>query len=69
MKTDERDCAEAVKAKLEKARAENEVLKEKNDRLQSKVVRLNEALAQAALEVYSLNKKLDAIFKPESGED
>jgi cell division protein FtsB len=58
-----------VKARLEEARAENVALEEENGRLQSDVVRLNMALAEAALEVYSLNKKLDAIFKPESGED
>ena len=68
-KIDAGDCAEVVEAKLEEARAENEALEKEYSWLQSEVIRLNRALAEAALEVYSLNKKLDAIFKPEAEED
>ena len=67
-KIDEGDCAEVVRAGLEEIRAENELLEKDNGWLRSEIIRLNQALAEAALEVYSLNKKLDAIFKPEAGE-
>ncbi len=60
---DERERAD----ELGEARTETEALEHENGWLRLEVVRLNKALAEAALEVYSLNKKLDAIFKPQPG--
>lgn len=54
---------------LEWMRTENSILKAENSRLRSEAVRLNEALAEAGRTIYSLNKKLEAIFKPETGGD
>lgn len=60
---DEREYAN----ELGEVRKEIEALEHENGRLRSEVVRLNKTLVEAVLEVYSLNKKLDAIFKPQPG--
>ena len=59
-KFNEQDCGPVTEAALEKVR-------EENDRLRLEVIRLNADLAWANSEIYSLNRKLDAIFKPEPG--
>jgi regulator of replication initiation timing len=55
-----------LEAELERVRAGNAFLSEENSRLRLEVIRLNEALAEAGQTIYSLNRKLDAIFKPEA---
>ena len=49
---------------LERAQFGNVLLKEENDWLRSEVIRLHQELAEATQTIYSLNTKLDAIFKP-----
>jgi hypothetical protein len=56
---------EDMEAELELVRAENKPLKEEIDGLRSEVIMLHQALADANQTIYSLNRKLDAIFKPE----
>jgi len=43
---------------------ENDILKEENRRLRAEIVRLNLELAAAHEAIYTLNRKLDAIFNP-----
>lgn len=50
---------------LQKARAENSWLKEENERLCGEIVRLNQELTAANEAIYTLNRKLDAIFNPD----
>lgn len=57
---------DSLEAELERVRAGNAFLSEENSRLRSEVIRLNEALVEAGQTIYSLNRKLDAIFKPEA---
>lgn len=60
---------ESSEIELERIRLENAFLREENNWLRSKVTRLNEALVEANQTIYSLNRKLDAIFKPEAEQD
>lgn len=57
---------EEVESELEEVRWKNMLLKEENDWLRAEVIRLNQALYEASQNIYSLNRKLDAIFKPEN---
>ncbi|MBI5117672.1 hypothetical protein HZA56_14435 [Candidatus Poribacteria bacterium] len=59
-----RQRVEDVAAELDKARSENATLQEENDRLRSEIARLEGELADANQAIYSLEKKLDAIFWP-----
>lgn len=61
--------AGTLEAELEIVRAQNSRLEMENVGLRTEAIRLNEALADANQTIYSLNKKLDAIFKPEAGVD
>ena len=65
-KDEGRRSIKSTGAELERVRSENDLLKEENSRLSSEVVRLNQALADANQEIYSLSRKLDAIFKPDT---
>jgi hypothetical protein len=58
-----RDMEEA-ETELERERTENRLLKEENNWLRVQVLELQEALITANQNIYSLNRKLDAIFKP-----
>lgn len=60
-------ACESLEVDLKRARAGNTVLSEENGRLRSEALRLNTELAEANLKIYSLNQKLEAIFKPEAG--
>jgi hypothetical protein len=42
-----------------------DLLKEENGWLRSELIRLNQELADANEAIYTLNRKLDAIFNPE----
>jgi len=55
---------EELEMELERAQFGNVLLKEENDWLRSEVIRLHQELAEATQTIYSLNTKLDAIFKP-----
>lgn len=55
---------EELQGALEWERGENQRLKEENDWLRVQVIQLQEALTNANQNIYSLNRKLDAIFKP-----
>ncbi|MBI4831900.1 MAG: hypothetical protein HY801_10180 [Candidatus Lindowbacteria bacterium] len=55
---------EEVTVELEKAQAENTSLREENDWLRSEIARLEGALVDANQTIYLLERKLDAIFKP-----
>ncbi len=57
--------AYSLEEQLHKAQAENNWLKEENERLRSEIVRLNQELASATEAIYTLNRKLDAIFNPD----
>ena len=59
-KVDRQDYSPASEAALERMR-------EENGRLHLEMIRLNKDLIEANSEIYSLNRKLDAIFKPEPG--
>jgi len=61
-KNSRRDLAE-VEAELEREENENRSLKEENDWLRVQVIQLQQALIDASQNIYSLNRKLDAIFK------
>ncbi len=65
----EGSAIESLRPEIERAESENDLLKAQNNWFRSEVIRLNEALADANRTIYSLNRKLDAIFKPESEED
>ena len=52
-----------VEAELEQERYEKQVLKEENDWLRVQVIQLQQELITANQNIYSLNRKLDAIFK------
>lgn len=54
---------EEVEAELEQERYEKQVLKEENDWLRVQVIQLQQELITANQNIYSLNRKLDAIFK------
>lgn len=54
---------------VRKLQAENESLKKENGTLRLEVIRLNNDLVEANAEIYSLNRKLNAIFKPEPEEN
>jgi hypothetical protein len=56
---------DTVVKQLQDARAENNILREENERLCSEIVRLNQELADASEAIYTLNRKLDAIFNPD----
>lgn len=60
---------EQLETELERARLENDFLREENGLLRAEIVRLNWTLAEANEKIYSLNRKLDAIFKPEIEKD
>ncbi|RJP19158.1 MAG: hypothetical protein C4520_13285 [Candidatus Abyssobacteria bacterium SURF_5] len=55
---------EEVEAELERERINNQALKEENDWLRVQVIHLQQELITANQNIYSLNRKLDAIFKP-----
>ncbi|GAB4339318.1 MAG: hypothetical protein Kow0099_14240 [Candidatus Abyssubacteria bacterium] len=57
---------EDMEWEIEELRWKNRLLKEENDWLRAEVIRLNQALSDANQNIYSLNRKLDAIFKPEN---
>ena len=61
---DKKPSIEALKTELDHAQFENMLLKEENDWLRSEVIGLHQELAEATQTIYSLNRKLDAIFKP-----
>ena len=63
-KGDERKSIEELEMELERAQFGNVLLKEENDWLRSEVIKLPQELAEATQTIYSLNRKLDAIFKP-----
>jgi hypothetical protein len=54
---------DVVEAELERERYEKQVLKEENDWLRVQVIQLQQELITANQNIYSLNRKLDAIFK------
>ena len=55
----------SLEEQLRRAQAENNWLKEENERLRGEIVRLNQELAAANEAIYTLNRKLDAIFNPD----
>ncbi len=55
---------ENLEEELERKDLENQSLKEENDWLRVQVIQLQQALIDANQSIYSLNRKLDAIFKP-----
>jgi hypothetical protein len=55
---------EEVETELERERVEKQELKEENDWLRVQVIQLQHELVIANQNIYSLNRKLDAIFKP-----
>lgn len=57
---------EELKVALERARHTNLLLREENDWLRDEVIRLNQSLYEANRDIYSLKRKLDAIFKTDS---
>lgn len=57
--------ANSLEEQLQKAQMENNWLKEENERLRGEIVRLNQELASASEAIYTLNRKLDAIFNPD----
>ncbi len=58
--------AEDTEDELERMRWENDMLKQENDWLRLEVIKLQRSLLDANQTIYSLNRKLDAIFKPNS---
>jgi len=56
---------ETIVVQSEQVHSENDSLKEENDRLRAEIVRLNLELAAAHEAIYTLNRKLDAIFNPD----
>ncbi len=60
---------EEVDAELDRLQQENSLLREENAGLRAQVLKLQASLADANQNIYALNRKLDAIFKPdETGE-
>jgi hypothetical protein len=55
---------EEVEAELERERVTKQELKEENDWLRVQLIQLQHELVIANQNIYSLNRKLDAIFKP-----
>jgi peptidoglycan hydrolase CwlO-like protein len=55
-----------LESELERAQTENTLLREENNWLRTEVNRLQQSLADANEAIYSLTRKLDAIFKPNS---
>jgi hypothetical protein len=53
-----------VEAELERERVTKQELKEENDWLRVQLIQLQHELVIANQNIYSLNRKLDAIFKP-----
>ena len=56
---------ETIVEQTDQVHSENDVLREENARLRAEIVRLNLELASAHEAIYTLNRKLDAIFNPE----
>ncbi len=60
---------EEMEAELDRMEQENSQLKEENEGLRAEILKLQASLADANQNIYALNRKLDAIFKPdETGE-
>ena len=55
---------EEMESELDWERNQNRILKEENDWLRVRVMQLQQELVTANQNIYSLNRKLDAIFKP-----
>jgi hypothetical protein len=55
---------EEVEAELERERVTKQELKEENDWLRVQLIQLQHELVIANQNIYSLSRKLDAIFKP-----
>ena len=56
---------ETSRTEYRRIEAEDFMLQKENERLSSEVASLNVMLAEANRTIYSLNRKLDAIFKPD----
>jgi peptidoglycan hydrolase CwlO-like protein len=64
-----RRAPEEIEAELDRVQQENSALKKENAGLQAQIVKLQASLADANENIYALNRKLNAIFKPnERGE-
>ena len=60
-----RQSLDDVEFELERAQTENTLLREENNWLRTEVNRLQLSLADANQTIYSLTRKLDAIFNPD----
>ena len=56
---------EEIEAELDRMQQENSMLKEENEGLRAEILKLQVMLAGANQSIYALNRKLDAIFKPD----